>query len=453
MSTAEIAASSSRATAPGPRGLPFLGVAPHMKRDPLAFMRDTFARYGDIVALRLGPQRAMLVTSPEAAHQVLLDGGKTFGLSPPYEKLKPAIGGGLTVSEGAAWRRRRGIAQQAMSPRSVQALIATFVGCAEELAGEWRASKAPVDAAEAMFRLTVTAMFRSMFGQDLRPGPEVLDDFATMSRELGRRFFSTLPWLEHLPTSGNRAFAAAKARLDRLVYQLIAARSDEDDASDLLGRLLQAAKAEGRARLTSEEIHDEIFTFALAGHETTASTLTWFWLAMASEQDVARKVEAEVAAWHAAGPEWSLEGLGRLTYTRAVLDEVLRLFAPAWLLSRSAKVDTQVSGYDCPQGSLVIISPFLLHRHPRYWDDPERFDPERFLDPQRRGRAKPAYLPFGLGPRACVGSQFALAESLATIATVVQSCRMTGGSLRDTAFEPVVILRPKGRIMLCVEGI
>jgi cytochrome P450 len=266
-----------------------------------------------------------------------------------------------------------------------------------------------------------------------------------------RRVRSILFWIvgtaiDRLPLPANRRYGEGVRRLERVVYRLIAERrSGGSEHDDLLGILMAARDEESGAGMSDRQVRDEVMTFLLAGYMTTANALSWTWYLLARHPEVVARLEDEVE--QVAGGRLPGHGdLSRLRYVTAVARESLRLYPPAWLFEREAVADDQIGGFRIPAGSVVLVSPFVTHRHPAFWDDPERFDPERFTAERTAPRPKHAYLPFGAGRRSCIGSAFALMELVLVVATIAQRYRLQLASDEPVELAPLMTLRPRGSI-------
>jgi cytochrome P450 len=254
-----------------------------------------------------------------------------------------------------------------------------------------------------------------------------------------------LDMLSFLPTEDNRALAAARAKLDRVVYQLIAQRRRSPGPDDLLSMLLQARDEDTGESMSDLQLRDEIMTLFLAGFETTANALNWTWILLARHPDVDARLRAETRA-ALGGRAPALADLPRLPYALAVIKEAMRLYPPAWLLARRAESADALAGCAVPKDALVMMSPYIVHRHPAFWKDPERFDPGRFLDGRADALPRYAYFPFGGGPRQCIGNAFALMEAQLVLVSVAQKLRVELASPAPVAPEPTVTLRPRGEL-------
>lgn len=420
---------------------------PLIRRDPLRFLRQQVARHGDLLAFPMPRGRALLVNDPVGVRRVLLDRHRAYGKDTvQYTSLAEITGSGLLTADGDTWRLHRRIVRPAFRHAAFGGVAGHATSVAMGLRARWDAAPGQVlDADEAVMSAMLDLVGRTLFSADLvEPGPRIAAAVDEGLRLVVRRAPSPLPrtW----PTPGRRRLLRAVATLDAETARLVRARRargvEADD--DLLGLLLRAADT---GEITPVEVRDEIITMIIAGHETVASALIWTLHLLASHPGVQDELAAELdGTLGGRAPGW--DDLPGLRYTRAVVDESLRLFPPAWVISRRAVEDDVIGGVAVPAGTLVIMSPWLLHRRPGSWPDPQRFDPGRFLHGERSA-PRGDYLPFGLGPRLCIGRDLALVEAVLVLATLLAGRRVTaatpGAAPRVSA---LVTLRPEGGLPL-----
>ncbi len=439
---------------PGPRGYPLLGMMPALKRDPIGVYRDAARRFGEVSYFEIANRRGYMPTNPDDIKHVLQDNARNYKKSPLYEKLKVVVGDGLVTSEGAFWLRQRRIVQPAFHRQRVAGLVSVMAQAATETADTWETTAVGrewIDVGREMMRLTRTIILRTMFGTDLGPlAAEVDGTWTVVNQHIGESFWS-LGLTEGWPTPGNLRYRRALAVLDRAVFAIIEQRRREArDTGDLLSMLLFARDEETGDVMTDRQLRDEVMTIFLAGHETTSLALTWIWYLLSQHPDAQQLVEREVDA-SLQGRTPGYEDLARLPYTRMVIEEAMRLYPPAWGFSRQALGPDTIGGYHLPKGWLVFVIPAVMHRLPAYWADPDRFDPLRFTPEQTAARPKFVYLPFGAGPRQCIGNQFALIEAQLIVATLAQRYRLR--LLPGHPVEPwaLVTLRPRYGMKMIVE--
>ena len=445
---------SARPLPPGPRGLPVLGMLPAIRRNPVRVFTDASRQFGDIVSFKIGPRRGFLVNDPDAIRHVLQDNARNYHKSPLYDKLRLVLGNGLLTSEDGFWLRQRRIAQPAFHRQRIAGLADTMAEAAQQAAAGWRryaVSGSVVDVDEEMMRLTRTVVLRTLLGSDLGPFTKTIDhSWAVVNRYIGESFWS-LGFLDGLPTPKYRRFVAARAVLREAVeYVINDRRSHPRDEPDLLTLLMSARDEDTGETMTDDQLRVEVMTFLLAGQETTSLALTWTWYLLSQNPGPRETLERElddVLAGRA--PQYS--DLANLPYLRMVVDESLRIYPPAWGFSRQALSVDELGGFPLPKGWLAFIIPYALHRHPQFWDRPEAFEPDRFLPERTAHRPKFAYLPFGAGPRRCIGDQFALIETQLTVATFAQQyrLRLAPGHVVDPW--PLITLKPRFGMPMIVE--
>jgi cytochrome P450 len=439
---------------PGPGGPETARVLAGMLGDPLAGYVRLAARYGDAVRVPFAPRRWWFVLSrPEHAEHVLAVNQDRYVKAFTYRPLRALVGNGLLTSEGEMWRQHRRLIQPVFSRRDATGFGPQMAAAAQRLARRWAGlpDGSLVDAAREMSRLTLEIVGVALFGADLT------DDAGQLSRamSIGQRVavlttFLPIAWG---PVS-TRAVRAAARRLggtaegiegpaSRLIAARRAGARPARASGDLLDVLLRARAQDGEP-LTDGEICDEVATFMLAGHETSANALTWS-LALLSAYPAAReRLEEELAAV-LPDRDPAAADVPRLPWARAVVSEALRLYPPAWTIERDALADDDVAGTPVPAGSMVAISPYLVHRHPGFWSDPAGFDPGRFLpggDGDIATRHRYAFIPFGGGRRACVGASFAELETVLVLATIARRFRLELTARGMPAPVAQVTLRP-----------
>lgn len=439
---------------PGPGGVPFLGMLPAMRRDPLRVFMDAAVRFGDVAFLKIGSRRGYLITNPHDVRHVLQDNARNYQKSPLYAKLRTSLGDGLLTSEGAFWLRQRRIAQPAFHRQRIAALAGVMADAAADTAERWDSLAAhgrPVEIGDEMMRLTRDVVLRSLLGGDLGPFAADIDKaWATINRRIGESFWSfgiTDSW----PTPGNRRFQAARGVLHGAVDYLIQERRRRPSGSaDLLSMLIEARDEETGESMTDLQIRVEVTTFLLAGQETTALALTWLWYLLSQHDGPRRRLAGELDEV-LDGRRPGFADLANLPYTRMVIDETMRLYPPAWGFSRQALDDDSLGGFDLPRGWLAFVIPYVLHRLPAYWEEPEQFEPERFSPDRSADRARFLYVPFGAGPRQCIGNHFAMTELLVVVSMLAQ--RFVLRLVPGHGVEPyaLITLRPRFGMPMFIE--
>jgi len=444
--------SFGHAHAPGPGLGALLRSLPDLRRDPLAFIQQAVDAYGDIVQFRLGWLNAFLINSPEGIRRVLQDNHHSYSKNTiQYNALAAVTGKGLLTSDGEPWLVHRRLMQPAFSRPRVQGFGPLMIAATRHLLREWEAAAAsgqPVDVDQDMMRLALEILGQALLGVDLRrDAPGLTAAVVTVLDHIVEGVKSPLRAPAFFPTAANRRFRSALKTLDLAVGEIIAAHQGERNPSqdDLLSLMIRAGVGGEHPAMDARQLRDEMITILIAGHETVASALTWACYLLSQNPPVAEKMQAELCRV-LGGREPVTADLPALGYTSRVFDEALRLHPPAWLITRKCIRPDRIAGYSIPAGSLVVIGVAAMQRHPAYWPEPERFEPDRFTPEQSGGRPRFAYLPFGGGPRLCIGNSFALTEAPLILASIFQRFRleMTPG----TIVEPVALVTQRPRFGL-----
>jgi cytochrome P450 len=430
---------------PGPNGVPILGNTSQYARDPFSFLTAVGDAYGDMASFELGPIDVYMLANPDDIRSVLVGDHEKYR-KPEFQDdaMGDLLGEGLLLSEGEAWERQRNLAQPAFHMQRLAALAPTMTAKTESMLEDWSDGDT-VNVETEMARLTVDIIVSAMFGVDA--------DGATVGRvqeslePLGRRFepkpfrFLVPDWV---PTEENREFAAALDELEGVIDDLVARRrgterdpeaavaeerSSDGPPMDLLSIIM---RAQDRGEQTEQNLRDEMMTMLLAGHDTTALTLTYAWYLLSEHPEVERKVHAELEEV-LGGDTPTAADARKLEYLERVLLETMRLYPPVYVIFREPKTDVRLAGYRVPEGSAVMLPQWVVHRSERWYDDPLEFDPDRWRPERRSERPQYAYFPFGGGPRHCIGRQFSLLEAKLIVGTVGQEYSLSYA--RDEPFE------------------
>jgi cytochrome P450 len=437
---------------PGPPGNVLLGHVRRLERDRLGFLRRCAATYGDVVALRYGRRPVYFLAHPDHVGTVLVRRQADFVKSPVVRLLRPVVGDGLLTSDGEPWRRQRRLAQPAFHRARVAGYAEIMIASAERVLEDWRGDGEVRDVHAEMMRLTLDIVARTLFGTSVEgEAAEVAAAMETLMREFVRLRASPWPFRVRWPGAGVRRLRRASVRLDAIVRRIIDDRRRHDGGgSDLLSALLAACDEDDGSRLTPVELRDAVMTFFLAGHETTANALAWTWLLLArnpgAEGALADEL-AEVLGDRAPNPG----DLPRLRYAERAVREALRLYPPAHSIGREAARDTEVGGYRVPAGTMILMSPWVMHRDPRFYDRPEAFEPDRWTDDLEERLPRFAYFPFGGGPRVCIGQGFAMTEAVLLLAAIARRYRLTPVSAQPVPADAAVTLRPRGGLPMRIE--
>lgn len=422
------------------------------RRDPLGLLTRLARDYGDVVALRLARQHLVLINHPDLIRDILVTHHRCFKKGRGLERVKRFLGEGLLTSEGEFHLRQRRMIQPAFHRQRIHGYGATMVAYAQRTAQRWQPGTT-LDVAHEMMRLTLGVAGKTLFDADVEDEANEIGAALTELMHLFNVIASPLEeWLERLPLlPAARRFQRARDRLDRIVYRLIdERRRSGEDRGDLLSMLLQAQDIEGDGTgMSDQQIRDEAMTLLLAGHETTANALSWTWYLLSQHPEVEARFHAELDQV-LQGRTPTADDVTHLPYTRMVFSEALRLYPPAWIIGRRALVDYQLRDYRLPAGTVVVMSQYVMHRDPRFYPDPQRFDPERWRPEQVEQRPKFAYFPFGGGPRLCIGEQFAWMEGVLVLATIGQRWRLRLAPGQTVEPEPLITLRPRAGLRMIV---
>jgi cytochrome P450 len=429
-------------------------LATSLRGDLLKPFVRLFENYGPLYRIRLPLGHNLIVLAhPAAVEHVLRSRQENYVKGSVYDGARLLLGKGLVTSEGDLWRRQRALANPAFRPSRLERYLATMAECTRQLIVSWKSGgdHASVDAQEEMTRLTMSIVGQTLFGMDLSHLSErARSGFDTALRSIGRRGPANLQVPLWLPTPGNIRFRKALGELDSIVYEIIGRfRSGEAVNADrtLLGAYVAARDPDTGEGMSDRQLRDEIITLYLAGHETTASLLTWSLYWLARRPDIAERVSAEIdgQAW---GGTPNPEQLKRLQYTSRFISEVLRLYPPAWTIARNSVEEDVILGYHIPANAIVMLSPYLAHRWPEVWPEPLRFDPDRFAPDIVKDRHPFAYFPFSLGSRICIGMQFALLEARLVLSLILRSYRVASLDRAEVGCIATGTLRPDGPIRI-----
>jgi len=413
-------------------------------RHPLEMFGEAAARYGDVVFLPALWRRVFFLNHPDYIRDLLVTSAQKFEKSPAIKSMKPVLGEGLLTSEREFHLRQRRLAQPAFHRQRIAAYGAVMAEYAEQRHRRWSNGQ-QTDFHAEMMGLTLAVVGKTLFDYDLAVDSSQiarsLDTFLEMFRFMMMPF---APMAERLPLPGMIRLRRARERVDAIVYRIIRERRAEGrDHGDLLSMLLAAQDVEGDGSgMNDRQLRDESLTIILAGHETTANALTWAFYLLAQNPDVEARLHAELDA-ALAGRLPTADDLPLLPYTEMVLAETMRLYPPAYAVGRWSLEDHSFGPYEIPRHSVVLTSQWIMHRDPRFYPDPERFDPERWRPEARAARPKFSYFPFGGGNRVCIGEGFAWMEGVLILATLAQQWRMRVVPGYRPDLWPVITLRPR----------
>lgn len=448
---------------PGPRGTPILGVIPELRRDRLQFVSDMAAQYGDLVKYNVLNISLIQVNHPDAIQHVLQDNNKNyhkgFELMPTMDMT---LGHGLLTNEGEPWLKQRRLMSPVFHHRNIEQMGDMMTRHAVKML-ETRWAEAArrgdtLNVAGEMMQLTLDIVSEALFSANVSAhARQVSEAVTTLVEDATIRFDFPFYPQPNVPTPHNRAFLRGLNQLNKIIYGLINERRaqqaspEKREYDDLLQLLLDARDPDSDDAMNDKQLRDELITLFIAGHETTANLLAWTFYLLSQYREIEVQARAELEQV-LNGRTPTANDLPNLPYTRRVLDEVLRLYPPAWMLTRTNLAEDELLGYPIPANSFFAISPFVVHRSPVYWDQPECFNPDRFLPESARQLHRFVYFPFGGGPRLCIGRGFAQVEAHLILATVLQRCHLSLATNKRIEMQALVTLRPKGGLPMKVEA-
>ncbi len=430
----------------GPRGYPILGVLPMLRRDTLGFLQRTAREFGDLVPLPILMSTAFLLNHPSHVEHVLQTNYRNYRKAPMIDRLKPLFGEGLVTAQGEFWAKQRQLIQPAFHRKKIEALVPVMVDVSRTHLDQWSSALgkgAEFNLSDDIANLTLETVLRTMFTAGLGSARKEASQALVLANEvITKRVWNLTNVSSYFPTRKNRRFSAAVAMLHGIVERAIADRRLQDSfGDDLLGILLTAALGEKDEWMNEELLRDEVITLMLAGYESTATMLTWAIFFLWQHPHYLERMRSEIDdVLRGVAP--SPDNLGRLEFSRRVIQEVGRLRPSIWWFARTAIADDVIGGQSIKAGTTVFISQYLLHRLPEIWQDPERFDPDRFLPSEVMKRSKFAYLPFGAGPRTCIGSGFAMMEMQIILSLIYQRFDVDITSSADPEYGNFLSLRP-----------
>lgn len=428
----------------GPRGLPIIGnLRQFASPDRIHQLLDWQATYGETIRLKLFNRDAYVLTNPDDVYQILVKNANKVEKSPRIRHtLRSAVGDGLILSEGDFHKRQRRLTQPAFHVQRIANYADTIVDYGQQLAESWTDHQ-QTNLHDDMMMVTMQIIAKVLFDADVSKDAHALGEAITVGIEAAMHKVTHLLYVpEWIPTAFNRRTRAATELLEDTILNIINERRQTmEDKGDLLSMLLLSEDEEGE-RMTDKQVRDEAMTLFVAGHETTANALTWTFYLLAQHPDIQNKLLDEIdtvlGKRHA-----TLDDLKQLSYTEKVIKESMRLYPPAWIMSRYVTSPIELQAYRAEVGNVLLISPYLVHRNTNLWDNPDEFNPDRFTPEQEKARHKFAYFPFGGGPRVCIGNHFAMMEAQLLLATLLQ--HFTAELVPNTkiTLEPVITLRPK----------
>lgn len=420
---------------------------PSIMRDPLTYLLHVSRAHGDNVPFLLPDEKARLINHPDLIEYVLLTNNKNYSKKTiQFETFSLVTGDGLLNSDGDFWLRQRRIAQPAFHRRKIANMVQIMQEEAAKRRELWQTAVSQnktLDMEQEMLQLTMAITMRAMFNFDVAGREAEL--VHTIEETLGYVMFRAqvlVPIPPSWPLPVNRRYREAMAELDALVYKMIDDRRNSDEEIDDVLSMFIAATDEDGNPLPDKLIRDEILTLIIAGYETAASGMTWLWYLLSQNDDVWARLQEELAFLNGRSP--TLDDFAKLPYLRGAIHEGWRLYPPSWVVTRTAIEDDEIGGEPIAAGTQIIISPYTMHRHPDIWPNPEQFRPERFIGDAENGRSRFAFIPFGGGPRLCIGNTFAEFETMVIMATLAQQFRPVPVDGYQPDMRALVTIRPRG---------
>lgn len=431
---------------PGVFGIRALPYVSKLAKDPIGFFQLMQSKFGNSARFGLRQVVFHLITQPEDIKRVLQENNQNYHKGVFYKELGRILGKGLLNSEGEFWKKQRKLIQPSFHKQRISEFVEIMAQETEKTSENWKKISS-LDISKEMMRLTFAIVGRTLFRTEVESYAARIEHSLKIALELvTKRITRIFPFPFSWPTPENLKLKRALKDMHSVVDELIAERK-KNPSNDLISMLLEVRDEETGETMSESQVRDEAITLLLAGHETTANALSWGFYLLSKHPEICEKVREE--ANRVLGDKTpNLEDVQKLTYTRKVLDEVLRLYPPAWVIERTAMGPDQIGGYDVETGTNISICIFNIHRNPDFWENPDKFDPDRFDEERSVDRPKYAYLPFGGGPRICIGNIFALTEATLILAMLVKNYKFQTDPNHPVVMEPLVTLRPKYGILL-----
>jgi cytochrome P450 len=436
---------------PGPKPHFLIGNIPLAGPNPLDKFTSWAAEYGDVFYYRAAWLHVYFLNRPDLIEYVLVRNPQNFLKDRVVQNSRWLLGTGLLTAEGDAWKRQRRLIQPAFSRDRIADYACCMTDSAEQMLASWKAGTV-VDIHQEMMSLTLRVVVRALFGLETMETGKISRSLNTiMLNSIGGRLLLP-PFFRYLPLSGMRDVRRAVADINAAVYEIIRQRrSGEKLASGDLLSLLMNARDEDGCRMTDQQLRDEVMTFLLAGHETIALALSWALYLLSQSAGAEEKLHEEVDRM-LAGRLPSIFDLPSLTFVDSVIKETMRLYPPAWSVARTAIADFELEGYRIPAGANIVMSQWIMHRNPRFFSEPEKFDPDRWGSSTCQNLPRFAYFPFGGGPRQCIGASFATTEAVLILATIARRYQLVSVDKMPVLPVPSLTLRPKDPIHMRIEA-
>ncbi len=437
-------------------GMPLIGALPKLIKGRFEFLEAARQEQGDIYRLDLGFTDAIILCHPRHAQHVLLDNVKNYAKGGAmWDSVRTLLGNGLPVSEGAFWRRQRRMIQPAFHHKRLMAMADLMVEAIDESLDRWESyaqSGEPMDVAQAFTHTTMNVLVRTMFGSELKAG-----EAETVGTELAYAIDFMLQGMvtnalpSWAPVPGRARYRQAIRAIDEVVFRVIERGRQEAGAGDnMLSMLLEMVDEESGERMTNAELRDEAVSIFLAGYETTSVAMSWALHFMTQQPEIGARLQEEVDTVLGKRTPTMMD-LRQLGYARNIMQESMRLYPPAYWISRTAVEDDEIDGYHVAAGKMVAVMSQVIQRHPEQWENPHTFDPDRFLPERSEGRHKLAWLPFGAGQRLCVGREFAMMEGPFILARLMQRYQPVAVPEKVAQMHIGITLRTKDGVWVKLE--
>lgn len=440
---------------PGPKGNLFLGNLREMMPNPVLYMGSQAQNFGDIIRFRVLHNKFLFVNHPEFVKHILHTNNKNYTKSSAIRQLKLLMGNGIFVSEGEKWIEQRRKYQSAFSKSNIEQYAKVVQECTKNVIIRFDNAiqlNQPVNISREMTNLAMEIVAKCLFSTDIkRYGDQVMDTIGVAQQYVHirmKRHRFNIP--SFIPTKNNRRFNTALRKLDAVMNDIIANRiASDSNYDDLLSKLLQEFEI-NNSPLTKKQIRDELVSILIAGYETSANALTWLFHLMSNNMLVQSKIREELQS-AVAGDYPKFADLRKMRYTRQVIFETLRLYPPLWLIGRRTIKPDQIGGFHIPANCDIAISPYHIHRHKSFWNDPERFDPERFTADKIKKMDSCMFIPFGAGPRLCIGQDFALMEMAMIIGSLIRRYKFINKNFSAVKMGSYVTLKPSTDLIMEIE--
>ncbi|MCW3127231.1 MAG: cytochrome [Bacteroidetes bacterium] len=436
----------------GPKGNIIFTAAKELRTNVLGLIERHAKEYEDISRLRIGPYYYINVYKPEMIEHIFSD-SQLYSKGRENANLKYLLGNGLLTNEGEFWMKQRRLIAPVFHKKRLATFVQQIIDITDQLMDDWeKRGEAELDIHAEMTQITLSIVSRTLLSTDASGEfMKISDALGFLMKGLSTETTKLIRLPQWMPTPYNLRMAKNRDILNKLIFDIIAERrATGAQNDDLLTMLMEVEDADTAERMTDAQLRDEVITIFLAGHETTANAMSFAMYLMAMNPDAAKRIKEETQKVLAEGP-LTFESLMKLDYTTRAVKEVMRLYPPAWIIGREATRDDVMEGYLIKKGDTMMMFPYLTHRNPRYWDDPLRFDPDRFLPERMKDKPRYAYFPFGGGARLCIGNNFAMMEMQLILAMICSKYEFAVPKGFKLELEALVTLRPKGRLPLIVR--